>query len=74
MNTNRQKPAFDSDLEISMSTNLSLDTLQKEISSMAKHSIDEGREHLNDLEIEHLIKMIDDVIMKITKQTQEMDL
>jgi hypothetical protein len=74
MNTNRQKPAFDSDLEISMSTNLALDTLQKEVSSMAKHSIDEGREHLSDLEIEHLIKMIDDVVMKIKQQTKEMDL
>jgi hypothetical protein len=74
MNTNRQKPAFDSDLEIPMSTNLALDTLQKEVSSMAKHSIDEGREHLSDLEIEHLIKMIDDVVMKIKQQTKEMDL
>ncbi len=74
MNTNRQKPAFDSDLEIHMSTNLALDTLQKEVSSMAKHSIDEGREHLSDLEIEHLIKMIDDVVMKIKQQTKEMDL
>jgi hypothetical protein len=74
MNTNRQKPAFDSDLEIAMSTNLALDTLQKEVSSMAKHSIDEGREHLSDLEIEHLIKMIDDVVMKIKQQTKEMDL
>ncbi len=74
MNTNQQKPAFDSDLEISMSTNLALDTLQKEVSSMAKHSIDEGHEHLSDLEIEHLIKMIDDVVMKIKQQTKEMDL
>ena len=41
---------------------------------MAKHSIDEGREHLSDLEIEHLIKMIDDVVMKIKQQTKEMDL
>ncbi len=74
MNTNRQKPAFDSDLEISMGTILALDTLQKEVSSMAKHSIDEGREHLSDLEIEHLIKMINDVVMKIKQQTKEMDL
>ncbi len=74
MNTNRQKPAFGSDLEISMSTNLALDTLQKEVSSMAKHSIDEGREHLNNLEIEHLIKMTNDVVMKIKQQTKEMDL
>ncbi len=57
-----------------MSTILALDTLQKEVSSMAKHSIDEGREHLSDLEIEHLIKMIDDVVMKIKQQTKEMDL
>ena len=72
MNTNRQKPAFDSDLEISMSTNLALDSLQKEVSSMVKHSIDAGREHLSDLEIEHLIKMTNDVVMKIKKQTKEM--
>ncbi len=74
MNTNRQKPAFDSDLEIAMSTNLALDTLQKEVSSMAKHSIDEGHEHLNNLEIEHLIKMTEDVVMKIKQNAREMDL
>jgi hypothetical protein len=39
---------------------------------MAKHSIDEGREHLNDLEIEHLLKMTNDVVMKIKQQTKEM--
>ena len=73
MKTNQQKPTYDSDLDIPLSTILSLDTLQKEVSSMAKHSVDEGREHLNDLEIEHLIKMIDDVIMKITQQAKEMN-
>ena len=73
MKTNQQKPTYDSDLEVSTSTILSLDTLQKEVSSMAKHSIDEGREHLNDLEIEHLIKMTNDVIMKITQQAKEMN-
>ncbi len=57
-----------------MSTILALDTLQKEVSSMAKHSIDEGRENLNNLEIEHLIKMTNDVVMKIKQQTKEMDL
>ncbi len=57
-----------------MSTILALDTLQKEVSSMAKHSIDEGREHLNNLEIEHLIKMTNDVVMKIKQQTKEMAL
>ena len=57
-----------------MSTILSLDVLQQEVSFMAKHSIDEGREHLNNLEIEHLIKMTNDVVMKIKQQTKEMDL
>ena len=74
MKTNQQKPTYDFYLDIPMSTILSLDTLQKEVSSMAKHSIDEGREHLNDLEIEHLIKMTNDVVMKIKQQTKEMDL
>ncbi len=54
------------------STVLVLESLQQEVSSMAKHSIDEGREHLNDLEIEHLIKMTKDVVMKIKQQTKEM--
>jgi hypothetical protein len=72
MKTNQQKPTYDSDLDIPLSTILSLDTLQKEVSSMAKHSVDEGREHLNDLEIEHLIKMTNDVVMKIKQQTKEM--
>ena len=57
-----------------MSTILALESLQKEVSFMAKHSIDEGREHLNDLEVEHLIKMTADVVMKIKEKTREMDL
>ena len=69
MNTNQQKLTFDFDLEVSLDSTLALEGLQKEVSSMAKHSIDEGREYLSDLEIEHLIKMIDDVIMRITQQT-----
>lgn len=52
------------------STVLVLQSLQQEISFMAKHSIDEGREHLNDLEIEHLIKMTNDVVMKILQQAR----
>ncbi len=36
---------------------------------MAKHSFDEGREQLNDLEIEHLIKMTNNVLSKIKQQT-----
>jgi len=52
------------------STVLALESLQYEVSSMAKHSIDEGREHLNDLEIEHLLKMTNNVVMKIKQQTK----
>jgi len=55
-----------------MSTVLALESLQQEVSFMAKHSFDEGREHLNNLEIKHLIKMTDDVVFKIKQQTQEM--
>jgi len=36
---------------------------------MAQHSIDDGREQLNDLEIEHLIKMTNNVLSKIKQQT-----
>ena len=38
---------------------------------MAQHSIDEGREQLNDLEIVHLIKMTNNVLSKIKQQTME---
>jgi hypothetical protein len=38
---------------------------------MAQHSFDEGRECLNDLEIEHLLKMTNNVVMKIKRQTME---
>ncbi len=54
------------------STVLALESLHHEVAFMAKHSIDEGREHLNDLEIEHLLKMTNDVVMKIKQQTKEM--
>ncbi len=53
------------------STVLTLECLHQEVSLMAQHSFDEGREHLNDLEIEHLLKMTRDVVMKIKKQTME---
>jgi hypothetical protein len=53
---------------------LVIQSLQREVSFMAQHSFDEGREHLNDLEIEHLIKMTNDVVMKIKQQTMEMQL
>jgi len=54
-----------------LSTVLVLQSLQQEVSFMAQHSLNEGREHLNDLEIEHLIKMTDDVVMKIKQQLKE---
>jgi hypothetical protein len=53
-----------------LSTILALESLQNEVSFMAQHSFDEGREHLNDLEVEHLIKMTSDVVMKIKNQTR----
>ena len=46
-------------------------SLQQEISSMAQHSFDDGREQLNDLEIEHLIKMTNNVLAKIKQQIME---
>ncbi len=52
-------------------TVLALESLQHEVSFMAQHSIDEGREYLNDPEIEHLIKMTNDVVKKIKQQTKE---
>ena len=54
-----------------MSTILALESLQQEVSFMAKRTLDDGREDLNNLEIEHLIKMTNDVVMKIKKQAQE---
>ncbi len=36
---------------------------------MAQHSFDDGREELNDLEIEHLIKMTNNVLAKLKQQT-----
>ncbi len=53
------------------STVLTLECLHQEVSLMAQHSFDEGREYLNDLEIEHLLKMTNNVVMKIKKQTME---
>jgi len=55
-----------------LSTILALESLQTEISFMAQNSIDEGREHLNDLQVEHLIKMTSDVVMKIKIHAKEL--
>jgi hypothetical protein len=38
---------------------------------MAQNSFDEGREQLDDLEIEHLIKMTNNVVMNIHQQLKE---
>ncbi len=54
------------------STVLTLECLHQEVSLMAQHSFDEGREYLDDLEIEHLLKMTSNVVMKIKQQTKEM--
>jgi len=51
---------------------LALESLCDEVSFVTPHSYDEGREHLNYLEIEHLIKMTADVVLKIKPQTKEM--
>jgi len=53
-----------------LSTILALESLQSEVSFMAKHSIGEGREHLDDLQVEHLIKMTYDVVLKIKNQAK----
>jgi len=53
------------------STVLALQSLQHEVSFMAQHSIDEGREHLDDLEIEHLIKITNNVVSNIAQQLKE---
>lgn len=47
---------------------MAIQALHNEVGQIARHSIHEGRDHLDNLEIEHLIKMTDDVVMKIKKQ------
>ncbi|MCJ8306598.1 MAG: hypothetical protein HRU07_06055 [Nitrosopumilus sp.] len=53
---------------------IALESLNHEVSSMAQHSINEGREYLNELEIQHLIKMTNNVVMKIKTQVLEIQL
>jgi hypothetical protein len=53
------------------STVLTLYSLEQEVGHVAKNSYDQGREHLNDLEIEHLLKMTKHVVMKIKTQLME---
>jgi len=54
-----------------LSTILALESLYDEVSFVTHHSYDEGRKHLNDLEIEHLLKMTTDVVLKIKHQLKE---
>lgn len=49
---------------------LLLETLNKELDSIIEHMFSEGRKQFTDLEVEHLIKMTDYVVMKIKKQTK----
>ena len=46
-------------------------SLEQEVGHIAKNSHDQGREHLNDLEIEYLLKMTKHVVMKIKNQVME---
>lgn len=50
---------------------MALCSLEQEVANIAKNSFDQGREHLDDLEIKHLLKMTDHVVMKIKKQLME---
>ena len=47
---------------------LLLETLNQELDSIIKNMFDEKRKHLTDLEVKHLIKMTDYVVMKIKQQ------
>jgi len=47
---------------------LLLETLNQELDSIIKNMFDEERKHLTDLEVKHLIKMTDYVVMKIKQQ------
>ena len=54
-----------------MSTVLALESLYDEVSFTTRHSTDEGREFLNEIEIEYLLKMTTDVALKIKQQSKE---
>lgn len=49
-----------------------LETLNQELDSIIKNMFDEKRKHFTDLEVKHLIKMTDHVVMKIKQQTKVM--
>ena len=50
---------------------MTLYSLEQEVGYVAKNSHDQGREHLNDLEIEYLLKMTKHVVMKTKNQIIE---
>ena len=50
---------------------MTLYSLEQVVGYVAINSHDQGREHLNDLEIEYLLKMTKHVVMKIKNQVME---
>jgi hypothetical protein len=50
---------------------MTLYSLEQEVGYVVKNSHDQGRKHLNDLEIEYLLKMTKHVVMKIKSQVME---
>ena len=50
---------------------MTLYSLEQEVGYVAKNSHDQGREHLNDLESEYLLKITKHVVMKIKNQVKE---
>ena len=52
-------------------TLVALESIHREAGFLAKNSYESGREHLTELEIEHLIKMTNDVVMRIKAKTLE---
>lgn len=50
---------------------MTLYSLEQEVGHVAKNSHDQGREYLNDPEIEYLLKITKHVVMKIKNQVME---
>ena len=50
---------------------LALCSLEQEVGHIAKNSHNQGCKHLNDLEIEYLLKMTKHVVKEIKKQVME---
>jgi len=50
---------------------LTLRSLEQEVGNIAKSSYEQGRENLDDFEIEYLLKMTKHVLMKMRTQLME---